>query len=349
MFTVKIPSIVLADGRSRAGKQHGLCISLVPLVSPISFLSSIYSFSLTSRPLPSPLLLVSPSPRLRAPHPRGLTPHLCGSYTPLPNPEASKKPKKPRPPPSNLHPPYVNPLRLQRGISIRQDSFFAFEGDAGGRGEPCVKAERDLFRMKISAIYGSPRRNGNTAILLREAVRGAKDAGAQVEEIVIRDLKISPCLELYGCKETGQCAIRDDFQQISQLLLESKGIMLASPIFFYTVSAHTKILMDRCQSLWVKKYWIEKRGRIDPEAARKGLFISVGATRGKKLFDGTLLTVRYFFDVLDTVLWKSLLYRGLDQEGEVKNHPQYLEECYRAGVELAESIRTGDPHGPTPF
>jgi len=203
--------------------------------------------------------------------------------------------------------------------------------------------------MKISAIYGSPRRNGNTAILLREAVRGAKDAGAQVEEIVIRDLKISPCLELYGCKETGQCAIRDDFQQISQLLLESKGIMLASPIFFYTVSAHTKILMDRCQSLWVKKYWIEKRGRIDPEAARKGLFISVGATRGKKLFDGTLLTVRYFFDVLDTVLWKSLLYRGLDQEGEVKNHPQYLEECYRAGVELAESIRTGDPHGPTPF
>ncbi len=193
---------------------------------------------------------------------------------------------------------------------------------------------------KILAIYGSPRRKGNTTLLLNQAVQGALDTGAQVEKIVLRDLKMSPCLEIYGCKETGRCAIQDDFQKVYDQLLASHGLMLASPIFFYTVSAHTKILMDRCQSLWVKKYWIDKipRGQRDPR--RKGLFISVGATRGKKVFDGTLLTLRYFFDVLDTELWKTLLYRELDLEGDVSKHPEYLQEAYEAGKALALTLET---------
>jgi hypothetical protein len=61
----------------------------------------------------------------------------------------------------------------------------------------------------------------------------------------------------------------------------------------------------------------------------------VGATRGKRLFDGTLLTIKYFFDPLDMKLWKSLLYRGLDFEGDVLKHPEFLQEAYRAGYELA--------------
>jgi len=193
---------------------------------------------------------------------------------------------------------------------------------------------------KILAIYGSPRRKGNTTLLLNQAVQGALDTGAQVEKIVLRDLKMSPCLEIYGCKETGRCVIQDDFQKVYDQLLASHGLMLASPIFFYTVSAHTKILMDRCQSLWVKKYWIDKipRGQRDPR--RKGLFISVGATRGKKLFDGTLLTVRYFFDVLDTELWKTLLYRELDLEGDVSKHPEYLQEAFEAGKTFALTLET---------
>jgi multimeric flavodoxin WrbA len=192
---------------------------------------------------------------------------------------------------------------------------------------------------KILAIYGSPRSKGNTTILLDHAVEGAVDAGAQVEKIVLRDLKMSPCLEIYGCKETGKCVIQDDFQKVYDQLLDCQGLMLASPIFFYTVSAHTKILMDRCQSLWVKKYWIDKipYGQSNPE--RKGLFISVGATKGKRLFDGTLLTIKYFFDVLDTELWKALLYRGLDAEEDILKHPEYLQEVYEAGKEFALAIK----------
>ena len=189
---------------------------------------------------------------------------------------------------------------------------------------------------QIVAIYGSPRRQGNTATLLKHAVQGAVDAGAQVDEIILRDLKISPCLEIYACKKEGRCAIKDDFHNVVDQILSAKGLILASPIFFYTVSAHTKILMDRCQSLWVKKYWIDKVPFGQWEPKRKGLFISVGATKGKKLFDGTLLTVKYFFDVLDTELYRSLLYRGMDFEGDVLKYPEYLEEAYEAGKALAK-------------
>jgi multimeric flavodoxin WrbA len=191
---------------------------------------------------------------------------------------------------------------------------------------------------QIVAIYGSPRRRGNTATLLKHAVQGAVDAGAQVDEIILRDLKISPCLEIYACKKEGRCAIEDDFHDVADQILSAKGLILASPIFFYTVSAHTKILMDRCQSLWVKKYWIDKVPFGQWEPKRKGLFISVGATKGKKLFDGTLLTVKYFFDVLDTELFQTLLYRGLDFEGDVLKYPEYLEAAYQAGNDLAEAI-----------
>lgn len=192
---------------------------------------------------------------------------------------------------------------------------------------------------KILAVYGSPRRDGNTSLLLRHAVQGAREAGAHVEEVVLRDLKMSPCLEIYGCKKTGRCVIEDDFQQVHDKLLACRGLMLASPIFFYSVSAHTKILMDRCQALWVKKYWIDKVVFGQWQAKRKGLFISVGATRGAKLFDGTLLSIRYFFDVLDMELWRTLLYRGLDLKEDILGHPEYAREAYQAGRDLSHAIR----------
>jgi len=197
--------------------------------------------------------------------------------------------------------------------------------------------------IHIAAVFGSPRRLGNTATLLNQAIQGAKDAGASVTPIVLRDLRMSPCLEIYGCQKTGRCVIDDDFHAVVDTLFSAQGIMLASPIFFYTVSAHTKILMDRCQSLWVKKYWIEKVPFQPKRVARKGLFLSVGATQGKRLFDGVLLTVKYFFDTLDTELSQALCFRGIDFEGDIQKYPEYLNQAYQAGRNLALSIGEVNP------
>ncbi|MBN2809459.1 MAG: flavodoxin family protein [Deltaproteobacteria bacterium] len=192
--------------------------------------------------------------------------------------------------------------------------------------------------MKITAIYGSPRRQGNTSRLLQSAVAGARSAGAEVTEIVLRDLKLQPCLEIYACRKDGRCAIKDDFQVLAETLLAAEATILASPMFFYAVSAHVKALMDRCQSLWVKKYWLDEKplGRLDN--AKPGLFLAVGATTGKRLFDGAEMSVRYFFDTFDTALWKTLGYRGLDGADDILKHPEYLEEARQAGVDMVKMV-----------
>ena len=199
---------------------------------------------------------------------------------------------------------------------------------------------------RIIALYGSPRRDGNSSTLLNQAVAGARKEGALVDEIVLRDYKISPCLEIYNCIKNGECAIQDDFPQILERLEASQGIMLASPIFFYTVSAHTKIFMDRCQSLWVRKYWIEKQKFGQTPKTRKGLFLSVGATQGKRLFEGSLLTVNYFFDVLDAAFHTKLLFRGLDFKGEAQKHPQFMQQSYDGGRELARALNVSSSDPP---
>jgi len=185
--------------------------------------------------------------------------------------------------------------------------------------------------VKIAAVYASPRRSGNTAALLSEAMQGAGDAGAEVDTIVLRDYRISPCYEIYGCREQGECAIHDDFQAVRDRILAADAIAVATPVFFYTVSAHLKIFMDRCQSLWVKKYWIDPQPAEKRPPAKKGLVIAAGATKGKKLFDGMLLSMRYFFDVLDAGVDETLLCRGLDFEGDVHRFPEYLEAAHRLG------------------
>ncbi len=188
--------------------------------------------------------------------------------------------------------------------------------------------------MKILGICGSPRRGGNTEVLLKEALRGAQEAGAEVEEVFLRDNAISPCLEIYGCKEDGRCVIEDDFHEVAEKTVGADAIILASPIFFYTVSAHTKMFMDRCQSFWVKRYLL-KRPIAPSKSRRKGAFISVGATRGKRLFEGVTLTVRYFFDALDVDLWDTLLVRGVDEKGEIFDHPEEIQAAYELGKKLA--------------
>lgn len=203
-------------------------------------------------------------------------------------------------------------------------------------------------QIKLAAIFGSPRREGNTATLLTEAINGARTMGAEVDAIHLRDYKLSPCLEIYGCQKTGQCVIQDDFQGLLERILAADGVILASPIFFYAVSAHTKIFMDRCQSRWVKKHWLERQPLGKPSYVRQGLFISVGATQGKKLFEGPLLSVKYFFDVLDTRLWRSLLFRGLDGARDVLRHAEYLSEAAAAGRQLVVTLDNAVDSDPSP-
>ena len=184
--------------------------------------------------------------------------------------------------------------------------------------------------MKVLGIMGSPRIKGNTDLLLDEALRGAQSQQAEVEKIVVDKLKISPCREYYGCLRDGNCVIRDDMDDIYPKLLGTDIIIVASPIFFYAVSAQLMAFLSRCQSLWARKYVLKN---LDVPL-RKGAFISVGATRGEKLFEGPVLTIKYFFKAINVEYIDELLIRGVDKKGEIKEHPTALDDAFELGKNL---------------
>jgi len=185
--------------------------------------------------------------------------------------------------------------------------------------------------MRVLGIMGSPRIKGNTDLLLNKALKGAQSHGAEVEKIVVDKLKIAPCREYYGCLRDGSCVIRDDMDDIYPKLLAADAIIVASPIFFYGLTGQLKALIDRCQALWARKY-ILKQDFSD--STRKGVFIAVGATRGKQLFDGSILTVKYFFQAISVRYTDELLVRGVDKKGEIKEHPTALSDAFELGKRL---------------
>ncbi len=188
--------------------------------------------------------------------------------------------------------------------------------------------------MKILGIMGSPRKRGNTDLLLDETLRGAKSQGADVEKLIVSELDISPCREIYGCLRDGNCVIDDDMNQVYVKLMEADHIILASPMFFYGLTSQVKALIDRCQALWVRKHILKQ---IPPRTTeRKGIFISVGSTRGKRLFDGAIMTLKYFFDAIDAHYSAELLVRGVEKKGEIKKHPTALSEAFQIGKGLVQ-------------
>lgn len=179
-------------------------------------------------------------------------------------------------------------------------------------------------------VMGSPRLKGNTDLLLDEALRGAGSGGAAVEKIIVDKLNIAPCREYYGCLKDGNCVIRDEMDSVYPKILAADAIIMATPIFFYTVSAPLLLLISRCQALWARKY-VLKNLNIP---VKKGAFIAVGATKGTRLFEGPKLTIDYFFKAINAEYSGELLIRGVDKKGEVMEHPEYLAAAYELGRKL---------------
>jgi multimeric flavodoxin WrbA len=177
---------------------------------------------------------------------------------------------------------------------------------------------------------GSPRIKGNTDLLLEEALKGAESQGATVEKILVDKLHIEPCREYYGCEKDGKCVIKDDMDSIYRKLLEADRVILASPMFFYGLTSQAKALIDRCQALWCKRHVLKQ----EPPGGRKGAFIAVGATKGKTLFDGSILTVKYFFDAIGVEYADELLVRGVDKRGDIKKHTTALSDAFELGKRL---------------
>lgn len=187
--------------------------------------------------------------------------------------------------------------------------------------------------MRVVGINGSPRRGGNTDLLLTEVMKGTADKGALTKTLVLNDLKISPCQHCDACFEAGVCRIKDDMQTVYKEMEKADGIVLASPIHFMGLTAQMKAMIDRGQSLWARKY-ILKKPPLGDKRDRKGLFIAVGGMKLARLFEPSLATVKAFFTVIDVEYAGELLFAGIDEKGAIKKHSTALKDAFAAGQKL---------------
>ena len=103
--------------------------------------------------------------------------------------------------------------------------------------------------VKVIGIIGSPKKDGNTSYLVETALKSAKSAGADTDIINLGSLNIEPCVACDICKATGECAIYDDMREILEIMMESDGMIIGSPVYFGSVTSQLKILIDRSRPL----------------------------------------------------------------------------------------------------
>jgi multimeric flavodoxin WrbA len=191
--------------------------------------------------------------------------------------------------------------------------------------------------MQVLGIYGSPRKGGNTDQLLDKALEGARSAGAEIRTVYVRDLKMCGCIECGGCDKTGKCVVEDDMQTVYPLLEEADVIFLASPIFFYSVTAQVKALIDRAQANWAKNQLDQSSEEKKMLKRGRGYLISAGATRGKNLFEGAQMVARYFFDALNMSYEGGIFFRSIEKRTAVRDNPDTLQEAFNLGIKAVAS------------
>ena len=188
--------------------------------------------------------------------------------------------------------------------------------------------------MNILVLLGSPRKKGNSesaAVMVVEQIIGT--TGGKAEYIRLAAEEIAPCIACGGCEKTGQCIVKDDMIDLYGKVDEADLIFLVAPTYFYGLSAQIKRFIDRIQARWSRKYLLKSPFR--KEDTRRGYLICTAATQGKKLFDGSVLVAKSFFDAIDVPYGGELLIRGVDQRGDFSQNREEIDKAELWAMEIA--------------
>nr|WP_320162141.1 flavodoxin family protein [uncultured Methanoregula sp.] len=192
---------------------------------------------------------------------------------------------------------------------------------------------------QILGILGSPLTEGNTALLLRRALKGAEDAGCTVEEIVVANLDFEACKEMFFCKDHETCIMDDDMQQMYQKIRTADSIIVATPVMTMGIPGKLKSFMDRFQVFYMAKY-LRRSSLVDKDqiGRRRGLFICIAGMSVPEVFVGAKLTARTFFDIIDCQYSDELLINDMDRILDITTQPALLDAAYRKGLLLGRAL-----------
>jgi multimeric flavodoxin WrbA len=192
--------------------------------------------------------------------------------------------------------------------------------------------------MRISGFVGSPCKNGNVDLLVSQVLEGAATQGGETRKIYLNDLGIRPCQSCGIDPHPKHCLFDDDMGQIYDALVTSDVIVLGSPVYFDTVSAQVKLMIDRsnCLMPYVKKedgtFGFERRLK----KRKKGIFVAVSGT--DQDYNAILATIKGFFNWTNTTLAETIYYAHDDNElGSVKNDHAKMKQTFDLGVKVSKS------------
>jgi len=191
--------------------------------------------------------------------------------------------------------------------------------------------------MNVCGIIGSPKKNGNVDLLVSQVLRGASSQGAETHKIYLDDMHVRPCQSCEVDPYPKYCLFDDDMKEIYALLDSCDAVVLGSPVYFDTVSAQTKLMIDRCNCLmpYVKRpdgtFGFERRMK----KRKKGVLIAVAGSDQE--FNTIQTTVKGFFNWTNTELVETILYPNKSSElGSVKNNSEKMKEAFEIGVRIAK-------------
>jgi len=178
----------------------------------------------------------------------------------------------------------------------------------------------------VIAVHGSPRKDGNTDILMDEFLKSI-ETKTPVTRFYLRNLQLNPCAACGGCDKTGVCVFKDDIWNIYERIEQADRLVISSPIFFASMTAQLKAFVDRAQPFWVRKYVMGQRST----ASKKGFFISVGAMETDIYFKNARMIMKSHFNTLDIKYSGDIFHQGVDEKGAIADVPDALEKAFHAG------------------
>lgn len=172
---------------------------------------------------------------------------------------------------------------------------------------------------KVLILSGSPRKGGNSDTLCGEFAKGALEAGNEVEIIRVAEKNIGYCRACYACRDGGVCAIKDDMGEILQKMIDADVLVLASPVYFYSINAQLKTVIDRSVARWT-------------EVRDKQLYyIMTAAEEDRAAMDATLACFRGYADCVEGAQEMGVVYGvGVYEKGTVVGTPA-MREAYALG------------------
>ena len=192
--------------------------------------------------------------------------------------------------------------------------------------------------MKVLIVLGSPRKNGNSETLARiVADKMSQNLPMGIEYVRLTKQSISPCIGCGSCEKTGMCVIQDDMIDLYKRVDLADIIFIVSPIYFYGPSAQIKTFIDRFQARWSRKYLLKEHIRHNER--RAGYLISIGATKGEKLFDASILIAKSFFDAIDVPYCDSFVIRGVDEIGAINEETEEMREASLFALNISKTMK----------